>query len=162
MSAFLIDKFEAHVAKDPRKPMLIFEDSVYTYEFIDQQANRVANMMRQLGLKADDTVAMMIHNEPAFLWTMLGEKVILFLMYALMVLNMHFSECAIEPVCGCLSADGWMSYQFSFLSGRHSTTKAVSRHLNNAKSVPHYVIQEYISRMRFFFLHLLEFLIPIR
>nr|KAG5697723.1 hypothetical protein BaRGS_006245 [Batillaria attramentaria] len=52
--------------------MLIFEDCVYTYEFMEEQANRVANMMRNLGLKRDDTVALMIHNEPAFVWTFLG------------------------------------------------------------------------------------------
>lgn len=73
MSTFLIDLFEAHVSKHPKKAMVIFEDCMYTYEFMDQQANRVANMVRQLGLKLDDTVAMMIHNEPAFIWTLLGE-----------------------------------------------------------------------------------------
>ena len=76
-SSWLIDKFEAHVAKHPKKVMLIFEDCVYTYEFMDQQANRVANMMRQLGLKLDDTVAMMVNNEPAFIWTLLGELFVL-------------------------------------------------------------------------------------
>ena len=76
-ASFLIDKFEAHVAKHPKKALVIFEDCVYTYEFIDQQANRVANMMRQLGLKLDDTVAVMIHNEPAFLWTLLGESFVI-------------------------------------------------------------------------------------
>nr|KAG5697722.1 hypothetical protein BaRGS_006244 [Batillaria attramentaria] len=56
--------------------MLIFEDCVYTYEFMEEQANRVANMMRNLGLKRDDTVALMIHNEPAFVWTFLGEDLL--------------------------------------------------------------------------------------
>ena len=78
MSSFVIEKFEANVAKNPSKVMLIFEDCMYTYGFIDQQANKVANMMRKVGLKMDDTVAMMIHNEPAFVWTMLGEFSFLF------------------------------------------------------------------------------------
>ena len=73
MSTFVIDKFEALVEKHPKKALLIFEDCVYTYEFMDQQANRVANMMRQLGLKQGDSVAMMIHSDPAFVWTLLGE-----------------------------------------------------------------------------------------
>lgn len=72
-STFMIDKFEAHVANTPNKAMVIFEDCVYTYEFMDQQANRVANMMRQLGFRLGDTVAMMISNEPAFIWTLLGK-----------------------------------------------------------------------------------------
>lgn len=73
-SRFLVDKFETHVFQHPRKPMLIFEDNVYTYEFMDQQANRVANVLRDLGFKCGDTVAMMIYNEPAFIWTFLGNE----------------------------------------------------------------------------------------
>ncbi|PVD19597.1 hypothetical protein C0Q70_20087 [Pomacea canaliculata] len=72
MKSFLIDKFETHADKQPKKAMLIFEDSVYTYEFMELQANRVANAVRCLGLGFGDTVAMMIHNEPAFIWTFLG------------------------------------------------------------------------------------------
>ena len=73
LSTFVIDMFEAQVANIPKKAMVIFEDCVYTYEFMDQQANRVANMMRQLGFKLGDTVAIMINNEPAFIWTLLGK-----------------------------------------------------------------------------------------
>ncbi|XP_076444340.1 long-chain fatty acid transport protein 6-like isoform X3 [Babylonia areolata] len=70
---FLIDKFEARVASHPQKTMLIFEDCVFTFGFMNEQANRVANMAhRQLGLKSGDTVAVMITNEPAFVWTTLG------------------------------------------------------------------------------------------
>ncbi|PVD19595.1 hypothetical protein C0Q70_20085 [Pomacea canaliculata] len=72
MNSFLIDLFETHADKQPKKAMLIFEDSVYTYEFMELQANRVANAVRCLGLGFGDTVAMMIHNEPAFIWTFLG------------------------------------------------------------------------------------------
>ena len=74
VAGFLIDKFEAHVVNHPKKPMLIFEDYVYTYEVVDQQANRVAHAVQGLGLKLGDTVAIMIHNEPAFAWTLLGEQ----------------------------------------------------------------------------------------
>ena len=73
LSTFVIDMFEAQVANIPKKAMVIFEDCVYTYEFMNQQANRVANMMRQLGFKLGDTVAIMINNEPAFIWTLLGK-----------------------------------------------------------------------------------------
>ena len=73
LSTFVIDMFEAQVANIPKKAMVIFEDCVYTYEFMDQQANRVANMMRQLGFKLGDTVAIMVNNEPAFIWTLLGK-----------------------------------------------------------------------------------------
>ncbi|XP_046574480.1 very long-chain acyl-CoA synthetase-like [Haliotis rubra] len=69
---FLIDRFEKHVYNQPRKPFIIFEGNVFTYEYIDQQANRVTNVVRTWGLSVGDTVAMMIYNEPAFVWTFLG------------------------------------------------------------------------------------------
>ncbi|KAK7115985.1 long-chain fatty acid transport protein 2-like [Littorina saxatilis] len=72
MSSYLVNKFEKHVQTHPKKAMVIFEDCVYTYEFMDEQANKVANVMRELGFQCGDTVAMMIHNEPAFIWTLLG------------------------------------------------------------------------------------------
>ena len=58
--------------------VILFAGAIYTYEFMDQQANRVANMMRGLGLKFGDTVALMCHNEPAFVWTFLGELLLTF------------------------------------------------------------------------------------
>ncbi|XP_076444246.1 long-chain fatty acid transport protein 2-like [Babylonia areolata] len=70
---FLIDKFEARVASHPQKAMLVFEDCVFTYGFMNEQANRVAYVARRhLGLKFGDTVAVMIPNDPAFVWTVLG------------------------------------------------------------------------------------------
>ena len=71
-NTFLIDKFESHAAAQPHKAMVIFEEGVYTYGFMEEQANRVANMVRRLGLKVGDTVALMVRNEPAFIWTFLG------------------------------------------------------------------------------------------
>ena len=65
--------FEEAVAKYPRKPFIIFEDRVYTYEFIDQQANRVANIAAKWGLGIGQCVAIMIENEPSFIWTFLGK-----------------------------------------------------------------------------------------
>ncbi|XP_067664718.1 long-chain fatty acid transport protein 2-like [Haliotis asinina] len=68
----LIDRFEKHVYNQPKKPFIIFEGNIFTYEYIDQQANRVANIVKTWGLSAGETVAMMIYNEPAFVWTFLG------------------------------------------------------------------------------------------
>ena len=72
MMSLLIDKFEQHVANHPRKVFIEFEDNLFTYEFIDQMACRVANLARSWGLKQRDCVAIMIQNEPAFVWTFLG------------------------------------------------------------------------------------------
>ncbi|KAK3585281.1 hypothetical protein CHS0354_040225 [Potamilus streckersoni] len=69
---YLIDMFEDDVQKSPTKPFIVFEDKVYTYEVMDQQANRVASIASQWKLKVGETVAIMITNEPAFIWTFLG------------------------------------------------------------------------------------------
>ncbi|KAJ8303998.1 hypothetical protein KUTeg_017581 [Tegillarca granosa] len=69
---FLIDMFEEKVTSCPRKPFLIFEDRIYTYEFMNEQAKRVANIAMTWGFKLGETVALFINNEPSFIWTFLG------------------------------------------------------------------------------------------
>lgn len=69
---FLINMFEEAVAKHPKKTFVIFEDRIYSYEFMNEQANRVANIAAQWGLKVGECVAIMIENEPSFIWTFLG------------------------------------------------------------------------------------------
>ena len=73
LTTFIIDKFEESVAKTPKKAFIIFEDNIYTYEFVDQMACRVANIAKAWGLRKGDCVAIMIENEPSFVWTFLGE-----------------------------------------------------------------------------------------
>ncbi|KAL3865941.1 hypothetical protein ACJMK2_043286 [Sinanodonta woodiana] len=69
---YLIRMFEEDVARVPQKAFILFEDRVYTYEYVDQQANKVAHVVSQWNLQMGDTVAMMMVNEPAFVWTFLG------------------------------------------------------------------------------------------
>ena len=69
MKSHLVDKFEALVAKQPKKPFLIYDDKIYTYEAIEDMACRVANIARSWGLKTGDCVAIMIQNEPSFVYT---------------------------------------------------------------------------------------------
>ncbi|BFZ01882.1 hypothetical protein BsWGS_04921 [Bradybaena similaris] len=71
-NSLLIDKFEKLVQESPRKTFIIFEDNHYTYEFVDHMACKIANITRSWGLGPGDCVAMMIQNEPAFIWTFLG------------------------------------------------------------------------------------------
>ena len=70
---WVIVMFEQAVERCPKKPFIIFEDRIYTYEYMDEQSNRVANIAMQWGLKVGDTVAIMMQNEPAFIWTFLGK-----------------------------------------------------------------------------------------
>ena len=72
---WLINMFEEAVTKHPKKPFVIFEGKIYTYEFMEQQCNKVANIALQWGLNVGETVAIMIQNEPAFIWTFLGKLV---------------------------------------------------------------------------------------
>ncbi|OWF55324.1 very long-chain acyl-CoA synthetase-like [Mizuhopecten yessoensis] len=69
---FIIDMFEEQVKRVPKKPFILFEDKIYTYEFVNTMANRVANLALTWGLKQGDTVATVIYNQPAFVWTLLG------------------------------------------------------------------------------------------
>ena len=77
MKTHLVDKFEAFVAKQPNKPFLIYDDMIYTYEVVDDMACRVANIARSWGLKAGDCVAILIQNEPSFVYTFLGKILVL-------------------------------------------------------------------------------------
>ena len=69
----MIDKFEALVAKQPKKPFVIYDDLVYTYEAIDNLACRVANIAKTWNLRPQDSVAILIQNEPSYIYTFLGE-----------------------------------------------------------------------------------------
>jgi solute carrier family 27 fatty acid transporter 2/solute carrier family 27 fatty acid transporter 6 len=39
---------------------------------MNEQANKVANIAAKWGLKVGECVAIMIENEPSFIWTFLG------------------------------------------------------------------------------------------
>ncbi|CAH1254269.1 SLC27A2 [Branchiostoma lanceolatum] len=67
-----VDRFLHQVQLQPDKPFLLFEDEVYTYKDMDVMSNKVANFFRGEGYRCGDTVAMLIYNEPAFIWTFLG------------------------------------------------------------------------------------------
>ncbi|XP_070542337.1 long-chain fatty acid transport protein 2-like [Ptychodera flava] len=59
--------------KFTNKPFLLFQDEVLTYDDVDRLSNKFANyVLKASGLKCGDTIAMFMHNEPAFIWTWLG------------------------------------------------------------------------------------------
>ena len=73
-NAMVVDVLEEQVEKIPDKAFIIYQDNVYTYRFMDRQMNKAARVGKQMGLKTADTVAVLIHNEPAFLWTVFGRQ----------------------------------------------------------------------------------------
>ncbi|KAJ8304839.1 hypothetical protein KUTeg_018422 [Tegillarca granosa] len=69
---FIIDVFEETVKKYAKKTMLIYEDREYSFEYMDNMANQVAQTALNIGLRQGDIVAMFQFNEPSFIWTYLG------------------------------------------------------------------------------------------
>lgn len=69
----ILDCFLDKVAKQPQKTFLLFEDSSYTYSQADKESNRVARALSQHAqLKEGDTVALLLGNEPQFVWLWLA------------------------------------------------------------------------------------------
>jgi len=64
-----IEKARLH---SPNKLALIFENTHYSYQELDQQANQVANGLAQLGIRVGDRVALFLPNIPEFMFSYLG------------------------------------------------------------------------------------------
>jgi long-chain acyl-CoA synthetase len=56
----------------PDKTALIFEDKSFTYKQLDELAGRVANGLRELGIKKGDRVGLFLPNIPEFVISYLG------------------------------------------------------------------------------------------
>lgn len=67
-----IDRFQETVKRDPKKTMLIVEKSSFSYGEGNARANKIAHSALSLGLKRGDVVAIILANEPDFIWTILG------------------------------------------------------------------------------------------
>ncbi|VDI79355.1 Hypothetical predicted protein [Mytilus galloprovincialis] len=70
----IIDIFEATVKKYPKKTFVILDDRCYSYEYVNDQACRVANIVIQWNLKKEDSVSIFVHNSIEYIWTFLGLK----------------------------------------------------------------------------------------
>ncbi|NXO91846.1 S27A2 synthetase, partial [Certhia brachydactyla] len=69
----LLDVFRQHARLQPGRPLLFFQDEVYTFEDVDRRSDRAAwALSGRLGLSGGDTVAVFLPNEPAYLWTWLA------------------------------------------------------------------------------------------
>ncbi|NXT52324.1 S27A2 synthetase, partial [Pluvianellus socialis] len=69
----LLDVFQQHVRRQPRRPLLRFQDEVYTYQDVERRSNRAArHFSRHLGLRPGRTVAVFLPNEPTYVWTWLA------------------------------------------------------------------------------------------
>ena len=55
------------------KTALLFEDEKFTFQDLNHKINKVAHTGLKIGLMPGDTVALLINNEPTFIWTYLGK-----------------------------------------------------------------------------------------
>lgn len=63
---------EDAVAEVPDEPLLIWQDHHISYRQFNEQANRAANVWRDLGVSRGDHVAFMVDNKPEFLYAWFG------------------------------------------------------------------------------------------
>ncbi|NXK01329.1 S27A2 synthetase, partial [Corythaixoides concolor] len=69
----LLDVFRAHARRQPRRPLLRFRGELYTYEDTERRSNRAARVFsRRLDLRPEQTVAVFLPNDPAYVWTWLA------------------------------------------------------------------------------------------
>ncbi|GFR88896.1 very long-chain acyl-CoA synthetase [Elysia marginata] len=57
---------------NPQKTFIVFHKEKFTYAQVDARANRVARVLQSLGFGTSDTLALVMSNEPAFIWVYLG------------------------------------------------------------------------------------------
>lgn len=68
MTPFLIHHFlERHAQATPEHPACIHGEETLSYAELDRAANRVAHMLRELGVRRGDRVGLMIENSSAYL-----------------------------------------------------------------------------------------------
>ncbi|XP_066540803.1 long-chain fatty acid transport protein 2-like isoform X2 [Hoplias malabaricus] len=69
----ILDCFLDTVKRNPEKKFLIFEGESYSYAEVDRLSNKVSNAVRAFcSVKEGDTVALLLGNEPSFVWFWLG------------------------------------------------------------------------------------------
>jgi long-chain acyl-CoA synthetase len=68
----LAEMVETISRKHKKKEALHFEGKLVTYREMDENANKVANALSDLGIKKGDRVAMMLPNIPEFVYTFFG------------------------------------------------------------------------------------------
>lgn len=63
-TALLHHPFETHVADNPQKTALVFEDQIFSYSDLDRQANDIADRLNAIGIGKGDIVGLFIHRSP--------------------------------------------------------------------------------------------------
>lgn len=64
--------FKDNVTKHPKKICYHFEDTVWTYEQVEELSNKIARYFKQEGFQKGDTVALLLENRPEYIAFWLG------------------------------------------------------------------------------------------
>ena len=63
---------ERWARETPDNPSIFYEDRRYSWEQFNREANRVASVLRRLGARTDESVALLMDNRPEYLFTIVG------------------------------------------------------------------------------------------
>ena len=66
------DLFMRQAAQTPDHPAILFEDRTITYRQLDQDSNRLAHYLRELGIREDMPVALCLDRSPDMITAILG------------------------------------------------------------------------------------------
>ncbi|KAJ8679469.1 hypothetical protein QAD02_015256 [Eretmocerus hayati] len=66
------DVFQQHVARNPNKAALIYEDQEWTFQQLEDYSNKVAAVFKSHGYKKGDTVGLLLENRPEYVGIWLG------------------------------------------------------------------------------------------
>ncbi len=58
----IVDIFEKQVKRNKNKTAVIFKDNKYTYKELDEQSNKLANLLLSKGVKKDDVIGIMLNR----------------------------------------------------------------------------------------------------
>ncbi|NXU60056.1 S27A2 synthetase, partial [Turnix velox] len=69
----LVDVFEGHAARWPGRPFLLFQEQVLTFQQLQRKSNAAARLFLDLlALPRAHPVAVLLPNEPTYVWTWLA------------------------------------------------------------------------------------------
>lgn len=69
----LVDRFLEQVQKHPNKALIRFGDDTYSYVETDRRSNKIARcLLKHADLHEGDSVALLMGNEPMFVWIWLA------------------------------------------------------------------------------------------
>ncbi|NWJ47738.1 MAG: amino acid adenylation domain-containing protein [Chloroflexi bacterium] len=64
--------FEVQATKTPNSPAILFNNQTISYKTLNQQANRIAQMLRQVGVKTESRVGVSLERTPLMVAALLG------------------------------------------------------------------------------------------